>query len=448
MVNVYSSFQFFSSESMTLAFTVVGILLAGSTLAAEPTTIERRIVEAIDAHHDSAVELLAEIVDINSGTLNFAGIRQVGERLDPEFRELGLTTEWVDGAEFERAGHLIARNRGQGPVVLLIGHIDTVFEPESPFQSFERLDADHAKGPGIVDMKGGVIVILEVLRALAAASVLDDLQITVILTGDEELSGRPLSLARGHLMAAGREADIALGFEDGDGDPETAVVARRGSTGWSLEVRGIPAHSSQIFTEEVGAGAIYEAARILEGFRRELADERDLTMNPGLIVGGTEIDWDPEQARVTGFGKDNVVPEFATVTGDLRATSLEQLERAEAIIQRVASESLPNTSAVLTVDYGYPPMGVTEGNRKLLELYSQASQDLGFGVVTAVDPRRAGAADISFVANDVSMALDGLGLMGTGGHTVEETADLRTLSSQAKRAAVLLYRLSRTHASP
>ncbi|MBZ0114965.1 MAG: M20/M25/M40 family metallo-hydrolase [Thermoanaerobaculia bacterium] len=426
---------------------VVGILLAGPLSAAEPVTIEHRIVEAIDARHDEAIELLAELVDINSGSLNLAGVRRVGERLDSELTELGLTTKWIEGASFERAGHLIARSEGRGPKVLLIGHLDTVFEPDSPFQSFERLDADHAKGPGAVDMKGGVVILLEVLRALAAASVLEDLQITVVLTGDEELSGRPLDLARGNLIAAGHEADIALGFEDGDGDPETAVVARRGSTNWSLEVRGIPAHSSQIFTEEVGAGAIYETARILEGFRRELADEEDLTFNPGVILGGTEVDFDHDQARGTGFGKDNVVAEFASVRGDLRATSLEQLVRAEAIMQRVTSESLPGTSAVLTIDHGYPPMGVTEGNSRLLAMYSQASEDLGFGPVTAVDPRRAGAADISFVANDVSMALDGLGLMGTGGHTVEETADLRTLSSQAKRAAVLLYRLSLAHAS-
>ncbi len=188
--------------------------------------------------------------------------------------------------------------------------------------------------------------------------------------------------------------------------------------------------------------AIYEASRILTEFYRQLVDEQDLTFNPGAILGGTEVTFDPAQARGTAFGKDNVVAERAVVKGDLRAVSLEQLERARETMRAIVADSLPGTSAEITFRDGYPPMGPTDGNRKLLALYSRASEDLGLGPVDAVNPRNAGAADISFVASLVDMALDGLGLMGTGGHTVNETADLSTLTSQAKRAAVVMLRLA------
>lgn len=420
---------------------LLGLSLAAMPVLAELTPAEVRMAESIESRSPEARALLSKLVEINSGTLNFAGVRRVAEVLEPEFRELGFATEWLPGESFDRAGHLVAQREGSGPHVLLIGHLDTVFEADSPFQTLETLDGDRVRGPGTIDMKGGVVVLLEALRALREIDRLEDFRLTVVLTGDEESSGRPLELSRAALLDAGRAADYALGFEDGDGDPATAVIARRGSARWELTIEGTPAHSSQIFTEQVGAGAIHEAARILEGFRSELLDEKDLTYNPGLIVGGTEISYDPATATVEGFGKNNVVAEFAKVTGDLRTLSPDQLARARRTMEEVAGRNLPGTQAEFSLHEGYPPMAPTAGNRELLALYSTASQDLGLGPVAPVDPRKAGAADISFVAAEVGWALDGLGLMGTGGHTVDETADLETLTSQAQRAALLINRL-------
>ncbi|HVS04054.1 MAG TPA: M20/M25/M40 family metallo-hydrolase, partial [Thermoanaerobaculia bacterium] len=416
---------------------------AAAPCAAEALSpAEQRLVEQIDARIDPALELLERTVNVNSGTMNFAGVREVGRLFAGEFEALGFATRWVEGAAFQRAGHLVATRAGDGPRVVLIGHLDTVFEPDSPFQRYERLSDTTARGPGVIDMKGGNVVMLEALRALAAVGALDRLHVTAVLHGDEEKSGDPLTAARADLRAAAEGALAAIGFEDGDGDPSTAVIARRGSSGWRLEVTGKPAHSSQIFRDEFGAGAIFEAARILDGFRQGLAGERDLTFNPGVILGGTEVELDSEQDRGVAFGKSNVIAERAVVEGDLRAVTPEQLERARAVMRQVAAASLPQTRAALTFDDGYPPMGASDGNRRLLALYDQASRDLGFGPVAAVDPRRAGAADVSFVAGLVEMALDGIGLMGDDGHTVDETADLTTLPSQAKRAALLLYRLA------
>ena len=408
------------------------------------TADERAIVTHVDAHNGEALALLERAVNINSGTQNFAGVREVGKLFAAELGALGFTTRWVDGAPFKRAGHLVAERARPGRRFLLIGHLDTVFEPDSPFQKFERLNERQARGPGIIDMKGGDVIIVQTLKALQAAGALDRMHVTVVMTGDEESSGDPQDVARAALVAAAQGVDVAIGFEDGAGDPRTAVIGRRGTTAWQLTVTGKPAHSSQIFRPDIGYGAIFEAARILNAFRETLAGEPHLTFNPALVVGGTKVEFDVTQARGSAFGKDNVIPEHAIVSGDLRALSMEQFaearKRMEAI---VASSSLAQTKATIAFDEGYPPLAPTDGNRKLLALYDQASRDVGAGPVTAVDPDRAGAADVSFIAGHVPMILDGVGLMGDGGHTVTETADLAALPSQTKRAALLLYRLSR-----
>jgi glutamate carboxypeptidase len=421
------------------------LMLAASPVSGQQlSAVERRLVAAVDRGVPDALAVLERTVNINSGTHNFEGVRRVGDDLAKEFTTLGFTTRWVDGASWKRAGHLIAewRGNGRGRRVLLIGHLDTVFEQDSPFQRFARATGDSATGPGITDMKGGNVVMLLALRALRDAGLLQNLQITAVLTGDEEDSGNPTELARRDLVAAADWADVAIGFENGPPDPHVAVVARRGSTGWLLRTSGIPSHSSQLFQPTVGSGAIYEMARILTAFHDSLSSEPKLTFNPGSVVGGTTVTFDSVQNRGTAFGKTNVVAESATVAGDLRALTPEQLQRAMATMQRVAARHYPGTGARLTFDEGYPPFAQTAGNDTLLMMVDRASRDAGLPPVGAVDPLRAGAADISFVAGRVDMAIDGLGLKGRSDHTVEETADLSMLPVQAKRAALLLHRLT------
>ena len=405
---------------------------------------ERQIVASVDASSASGVTLLERLVNINSGTHNFTGVRAVADVLAPEFQRLGFTTRWSEGTSWNRAGHLIAewKGNGTGRKLLLIGHLDTVFERDAPFQKFERVGTDSARGPGIADMKGGNVVMLTALKALKDAGVLERLQVTAVFTGDEEDSGRPIDRARADLTNAADWADIALGFENGPEAPHVAVIARRGSTTWWLKTSGTPSHSSQVFRPEVGSGAIYEMARILSQFHDSLSNDPPLTFNPGVIVGGTTVTFDAVQNRGTAFGKTNVVAESAYVAGDLRALTPEQLARAKATMQRLAARNYPRTNATLTIDDGYPPFAPTEGNRQLLSILDQGSRDAGLPAVGPVDPARAGAADISFVAGRVEAALDGLGLKGRGDHTVNETADLRMLAVQAKRAAILMNRLS------
>jgi glutamate carboxypeptidase len=405
---------------------------------------ERSLIAYVDAHNQEALALLERVVNINSGTQNFGGVQEVGRIFRAEFDALGFTTQWVEGAPFKRAGHLVADHPGRGPRILLIGHLDTVFEPDSPFQRMERIDERTARGPGIIDMKGGNVVMIAALKALHAAGVLRDMNVIAVMTGDEEDAGEPLSAARQALVTAAKGAEVAIGFEDGPADPKLAVTARRGTTGWEVRVKGAPAHSSQIFREDIGYGAVYELARILNTFRERMAGEAHLTFNPGVVLGGTTVEFDPVQLRGSSFGKTNVIAEHAVVSGDLRALSREQFDKAKAVMTEIVAASLPHTSSTIRFDEGYPPMAPTPGNARLLAMYDQASRDLGFGAVTAVSPDRAGAADVSFAAEHVKTAIDGVGLMGHSDHTVKETADLSTLPSQTKRMAVLLQRLVRS----
>ncbi|MEO8448735.1 MAG: M20/M25/M40 family metallo-hydrolase [Gemmatimonadota bacterium] len=427
-------------------FALCGLVALHSPLSAQrpsPAGAEPALVRFIDIHNAEAEALLERIVNINSGTLNLAGVREVGRVLRAELDALSFTTRWEDGGPFKRAGHLVAEHNGKGTRLLLIGHLDTVFEEDSPFQRFERIDATTARGPGIIDMKGGDVIIVQALKALKAAGLLDNMNVTVIMTGDEEAPGEPRELARRSLLLAAKRSDVAIGFEDGSGDPRKAVIARRGYTSWTLRVTGTAAHSSQIFREEFGPGAVFETARILNGFRERLAGQQYLTFSPGIALGGTTVGLDSTGTRGTAFGKDNIIAEHMLAKGDLRILSPAQLAETKSIMQSIAAQSLPHTSAVLTFDDGYPPLPPTDGNRRLLSIYDQVSRDLGFDSVAATDPMRAGAADVSFTSGIVPMAIDGIGLAGHDDHTAKETADLSALPMLTKRAAVLFYRLTR-----
>ena len=425
---------------------VVPVALMGMALPLHAQNLapeEARIVAGVEANQAEAIALLATIVNINSGTLNPAGVRRVHDVLAPRFEALGFAVRYVEqNPAMNRGGHLVATRSGsQGKHLLLIGHLDTVFEEDSPFQSWEVVNDSIARGPGAEDMKGGDVVIWSALQALHAAGSLENTSITVLMTGDEEAPGRPLEDARRALYEAGDAADIALGFEGGS--PGLGVIARRSSSGWRLEVEATTAHSSGVFRDGIGAGALYEAARVLEDFYAEIRGEEYLTFNAATLVAGTEASWDAAEARGMAFGKTNVVPPVAIATGDIRTISNEQLERTREKMRRIVAHPLPGTTSRISFTDGYPAMPPTEANRALLALYGRVSDDLGMGAVEPFDPGRRGAADISFVASRVEAGLDGLGPQGRGGHTVEETVNLRSIERAAQRAALLIYRLSR-----
>ena len=402
--------------------------------------IEKKILNQVHLNNEEAITFLEKVVNINSGTLNIKGVRKVGNVFQDAFDHINFKTRWVEmPEEMNRAGHLFAKiNGSKGKKLLLIGHLDTVFEENSPFQTFERKDSI-AIAPGGNDMKGGNVVMLYALKALDELNLLKDAYITVAMTGDEESTGKPISMSRMDLIQAAKMSDIALGFENSTGY-NNATIARRGASGWSITTQGERAHSSGIFGESVGAGAIFEMGRILNSFYEEVRGEELLTFNPGNLIGGTFINYDNKKSEGFVFGKTNVVAQVAKVNGGLRFISENQKERAREKMRSIVNESLPNTSATITFTDSYPAMGPTQGNIKLLKQLSDVSLSLEQGEVVSYDPGKRGAADVSFVADYVD-ALDGLGTMGENAHTPQETVNLKTMESLTVRTAIFINRL-------
>lgn len=416
-------------------FALLAVMAPTFAHADDLTREERRIVEWIDAHNEEAISFLERVVNIASPTQDLAGVREVGKAFRAEFDRLGFETRWEEmPAEMHRAGHLIAELKGtEGKRLLLIGHLDTVLSG----RKFER-DGSRAKGPGTEDMKGGDVIVLQALKALNAAGALKGRRIVVLFTGDEEDAGMPIEASRKSMREAASRSDLALAFEGGIDD--TATVARRGASTWKLEVSAKTGHSAGILREEAGAGAIFEAARILDAFRREVP-ERYLTINPSVMVGGTTAKYDSPEKSGSAEGKTNVIPATVVIEGDLRFISEEQKQRARGLMRQIAARNLPKASAKITFADEYPAMSPREGNYKILAVLDGASRDLGLGAVKALDPGRRGAGDISFVP--MLDGLDGLGAKGEGAHTTEEWIDLDTFAPQTKKAALLIHRLTR-----
>ena len=401
------------------------------------------MVRTVDAEQQRTTDMLQRWVDQNSGSHNIAGVEAVRRMVEPEFQALGFKTEWIDMKAAGRAGHLVARHAGSrgGKRLLLIAHLDTVFEPDSPFQRWTR-EGDMARGPGAGDDKGGIAVIVAALRAMQVAGTLKRANITVFMTGDEEDAGDPLTIARRDLIAEGKKADAALDFEDlsvKDGK-DMGSIARRSAGSWQVTVTGRSAHSSGIGSPDVGYGAIYELARILDQFRRELPEDK-LTYNVGLIGGGQSAKLDSEQIRLEAAGKTNIVAATAIARGDLRAISEEQIARTQQKMRAIVAQSLPGAKAEVSFQGRYPPMPPSEANRALLVRLNAVNSDMGLPQMGELDPAERGAGDISFVAKDVS-GLVGLGPASVGSHTANEAVNVPSIFKQAKRAAILMSRLS------
>ena len=420
-------------------------LLAAQAAHAQLSETEQRIVAAVKQRNPQALQLLEKSVRINSGTLNTEGVREVGEVFRSELKDIGFDTRWIDmPADMRRAGHLGATHTGnKGKRLLLLGHLDTVFEKGSSVALWEPHGA-RIRGQGVNDMKGGDVIIIEALRALQRVGALDNTSITVVFSGDEEHAGDPIDVSRADMIAAAKRSDIALGFEatvrDKNGH-DTGTVGRRSSSSWELKVTGKQGHSSGIFSEGAGDGAIYEAARILDGFRQQVI-EPDLTFSPGLIVGGTEGTTNVAGTTGQAAGKTNVIARTATVEGDLRYLSNEQRDRAHAKMKAIVAQSLPGTSASISFHESYPPMSSTAGNLAVLKAYSQASADAGLGDIPALPPGQRGAGDIQFIAPFID-SLDGLGAVGNGAHSPDEDLEIASIQRATIRTAILLYRLTR-----
>ena len=434
-----------STQRFFLAAAAV-LFLTPAFAQAPPTPAEAAMAASIDRNAEANVAFLRQLVEINSGTMNLPGVEAVAAILKPRLEALGFTVQTLDESQVGRAPHLISRHpcpapNACGKRMLLIGHMDTVFDKASPFQHWTvSPDGKTAEGPGSNDMKGGLVILLAALQAMQDAGVLKQTDITAVLTGDEEAHGTPASLSRADMIDAAHHADVALEFEGTarQNGVYYGSISRRSASGWKLEVTGKTGHSSGIFNAQEGDGAIYELARILDEFRRTLL-EKYLTYNVGTIAGGSRVEPGPDGALIVN-GKSNIIPPTATAVGDMRTISDDQTTRTRARMTEIVAHHLPQTGATITFTEGYPAMAPTEASRAVLATLNQVNATLGYPTMPELDPLLRGAGDIAFVGFLPGLA--GIGATGEGAHAPGETVDLPSQVINAKRDALLMYRLS------
>src|SRR4030095_13512087 len=340
---------------LTIALCIITRFSVAQSLSKQ----EQEIVKSITGDMQAAISLLEASVNINSGSFNIEGVRKVGELYAKELAALGFTTEWITLPDsLKRAGHLVAWRKGnKGKKLFLIGHLDTVFEPDMPANPFAILTDGMATGQGIIDDKGGDVLVIAALKALHKQGLLDDASITVYFTGDEENAGRPTEISRGDFIARAKQHDIALGFEGGNG-LNTVATARRGASEWTLEVDAKQAHSSGVFGN-AGYGAIYEASRIINTFREKLSKEKYLTVNAALFIGGSEVNYNDDAQKGEAAGKTNIISPKTVVIGDLRFLTEEQKQTARNTMRQIVAEHLPQTNATISFKDGIPSMPPT-----------------------------------------------------------------------------------------
>jgi len=438
---------------------IVGVLVVAAVCSMgmaqrPPSAVESAMVKAVDAETPAAIGLLEKLVNINSGTMNFAGVVAVKDVVAPQIEALGFKVDWTTMESLDgRAGDLVAEHAcpaGAGKCgkrLLLIGHMDTVFEPSSSFQRYSIVPGTNgnvATGPGVNDMKGGLVVMLTALKAMKAAGTLDNAEIRIVLSGDEEKHGTPASVSRKDMIDAAKRSDVALEFEAGGkvNGKDVQSISRRSAGNWRLETSGRTGHSSQVFGERMGDGAVYELARILDEFRKELR-EPGLTYNVGLVLGGATATMNANGTGGEATGKVNVVPPAALALGDIRTLDNEQTARVQAKMRAIVADHLPKTGATITFEEGYPAMAPTEGGHALVKQLNEVNATLGLPPMEEMDPMLRGAGDIAFVAPYVP-GLVGTGVMGEGAHAEGETVFLDSIPKQAKRMALLMYRLSKS----
>lgn len=403
---------------------------------------EKGLVDYINSHMVQTMQLLEKLVNINSGTLNVSGVKKVGDILRKEFNGIGFTTEWITLPDsMKRAGHLVAATKGKkGKSLFLIGHLDTVFEPDMPANPYKKLTDSTATGQGANDMKGGDVIMLAALQALQHADLLKNTSITAYFTGDEEKGGNPVSVSRADFIERAKQCNTGLAFESAQG-LHSIATARRGSSSWYLTVTGKQAHSSTIFNNNYGA--VYEAARIINAFREQLSQEKYLTFNPAVFAGGTDVSYSLSQVKAAITGKTNIISPTAVVMGDLRFLTEGQKDSARAKMMAIAtSGNLPGTSATIQFEDGITSMEPSSGNKHLAALLNTVSTDLGIGAVQEGDPGSRGAGDVSYVAKYLD-CIDGLGASGGGAHAPGEIINLKEMPLLIQRAAILIYRLTK-----
>jgi len=383
-------------------------------------TLPDGLQAAVAARYARYVGDLASLVGIDCGSYTPAGVNRVADIVNGTLTELGATVERVAHVPSEGERQLgdlvIGRLPGSGPRLLLIGHMDTVFEPGTAAERPFRIDGERALGPGVSDMKGGLLAGLHALDALR--SVDRRPSVTFVANPDEEI-GSPFSTP--HIQGLIGEHDAALVLECARANGDI-VSARKGIADYEVTITGRAAHAG--VEPEKGRSAILEAAHQVLALQALNGRWPSVTVNAGVIEGGT---------------RPNVVAASCRMELDLRAASSSEFELAAAEVEAIVSRpTLEGVSATMRKAAFHPPMERTPGNARLAALAIAIAGELGFGLRDALT---GGASDANTTTAAGLSTLDGLGPVGGDDHSADEWLDLSSVVPRTTLLAALIDRV-------
>lgn len=375
----------------------------------------KELIAYIDGREREMVEVLEGIVNIDSGTFDKAGVDRVGAVLADRLAALGFAVERIP--QKEHGDHLIGRKPGTGEKpILFVGHMDTVFPTGTASSRPFRVEGGRAYGPGVLDMKGGIVCLfyaLEALKATGHASY-DAMAMNVVLNSDEEFLS-PTS--RGIIESQARQAHTVCVFEPARPDGEY-VIRRKGVGRYTLTVTGRAAHSG--VQPERGRSAIGELAHKIIALHALTDFTTGTTVSVGVIRGGE---------------RSNVIPDKAYAEIDLRVPDFEEAGRIDSRIRGIAmTRTVPDTAAELTGGLVFPPMKQTPQAKRLFEAVQEAGRALGLdlrGISTG------GGSDGNYAAQ-FAPTLDGMGPQGSEAHSDREFIEVATLTERSKVTALFL----------
>jgi glutamate carboxypeptidase len=389
--------------------------------------MRERILHYLETTEAEQLQLLERLILQTSHTLDKDGVDRVGRIIAEALADCSLTLTVNKVAE--RGDNLIFHSAAcctTGPRhILLVGHMDTVFPRESPFNSF-RTDADHAYGPGVIDMKGGLVLAIYLLKALQSQNLLESIPIVFICNSDEEMGS---TYSTGLIREEASKSLCALVFECGGGKGEV-VTARKGKSGYRLEIFGKAGHAA--FTAKNGkASAIVELAHKILAVEKLNNPERQIVVNVGRIAGGTAA---------------NVVAAYATADIDIRyLTREDQIVCETNLADIVAQCTTPGTQCSLNLTSSRPPM---EQSPKILDLYLLVKKQAKYLSMELAAEQRSGVSDANTIAECGIPVLDGLGPVGDLDHSSDEYMVKATLVQRCKLATLAVIEIWRQNTLP
>ncbi|SIP99343.1 hydrolase [Marinobacterium stanieri] len=387
----------------------------------------------LDEQHQQMLDDTLALAEINSGTLNHTGVNRVGEALVRLCQPLGGETEILPVAPYQHLnsqgeldqfplGNAVRiRKRPEAPLqIFLCGHMDTVFAVDHPFQQIQWLDDDTVNGPGVADLKGGLLVMINALMALERSPWADQIGWQILFNPDEEI-GSPSSAAL--IAEAAKEVDLGMIYEPSFPDGNLAGE-RKGSGNFSVVVRGKAAHAGR--EHHLGRNAIRAMADFIAALDDLNGQRQGVTINPGFIEGG---------------GAVNIVPDLCISRFNIRLEQVDDEAWCQQHLDRLLADinARDGISIELHGGFGRKPKKLSGANQKLFELARDCGAELGMSISWLPT---GGCCDGNNLAAAGIPNIDTLGVRGGKIHSSDEYMHVSSLTERAKLSALILMKLA------